>query len=65
MTLTKAQLSRSIVDVFRAAASFGTGRAARTRPITGEEAELWALRKQEQRAKLKEEADATSWPISE
>lgn len=65
MTLTTARLGKSIVDVWRTATSFRTGRAAPARPITGEEAEVWALRKQEQRAKLKADANATSWPLAE
>jgi hypothetical protein len=62
MTLTTAQLSRSIVDILKAATYLAAGRARRTRPVTGEEIEAWLLRKQEQRTKLKDEANAPSWP---
>jgi hypothetical protein len=61
MTLTTAQLSRSIVVILKAATYLGAGRATRTRPVTGEEAEAWLRHKEEQRTKLKDEANAPSW----
>jgi hypothetical protein len=65
MTLTRSQVGRSIAAAVRAATNFNTVWAVRSRPISREEAEAWSLRTQERRAKVKAEANATSWPLSE
>ncbi len=65
MTLIRSQVGRSIAAAVRAATNFRTDWAVRSQPVSREEAEAWSLRTEERRAKLKAEANATSWPLSE
>jgi hypothetical protein len=64
MTLTRSQVGGSIAAAVRAATNFSRVWAVRSQPVSREEAEAWSLRTLERRAKLKAEANATSWPVS-
>ena len=65
MTLTRSQVGKSIGAAIRAASNFSTVWAVRSQPVSREEAEAWSLRTLDRRAKLKAEANATSWPLFE
>src|SRR6266478_4522911 len=50
MILARSQVGRSIAVILRRATNLSAVRAARSRPITAEEAEAWSLRREERRA---------------